>query len=904
MVIRRGGRLPPSPILMSSAAGRSFSKSYAMPTRSVGAFYPGRSRASSVLHDSRADDYYLFDRVSDVSYLSNATLDTSDDTVRRSRGRDQKLLRDATSAIPSRGSVRDTSALTSSATPFGPRRFPRRVGKPTLRKNQSSSFYATSLAPNSNEAAPTKGLSTSDAMASASPAPSSGSWRRYGGSLPRSASEARSFYQDVEASLDKAPRKPRAMSVDPYLSSPSYTPTMGSPVLSRRSMPPPPLSTLSESRLLNTGRVGSTTYTRPTYSSAPVHPGYEPVYVEFEPENKPVYPTRRRPRVLASARRPAGNYYQRLLRKRGKQQGRFGPYYDLESIEGSDLSVLSDTGSLDGTYEVGYDDIDCTGVSPPSSPPTYRRILDLPSSSSPYYVDQDTEFVPFGPSRPLQTKGLFELSPYDADDDDVDVECYNSRALPSPTTDLSLSTYLPSYLTPPSLKAPTATAPSVSLPPLPYRSVVPYTSSLAASSPAVPSSHIPSQQLFESLIASSIQRAKSALNTLAIPAYQGASLVLSVEGAGLSPEGKRVGFTYTPPPIPLYGRSPRLDDNLLAIKPLATVKPVDSFLAGYMDRMQALRLALNTGLDRDRSRRLEYGLAPLETGPRLSTTSTHTPSYTQSHEYVPVKHLTSQKLDRLPVTTYRSRYDDGRTHRVDVFSLGEIQPRLPDSSQAIKIPESATGGYELSVLDKINIKAAIIASKMEPDPMKRRRPRSEYAAKKYRQLRMDSKDSIYSGLPSSGGLRSSVPSAPRPSDRKIIRTEDGYSKPKNLLSWQYRLDSMINPKDVLYEPASFGRIRSQVRNAQERMDRHRQMIDRYLPEEGEDSTSAKDRVLRKMADMEKHDPVIGGGVDTRRPTVTIPNYYACGGDPSNPPMSDLRRRIRRTLNKTRHSSVF
>ena len=43
----------------------------------------------------------LFDRVSDVNNFSNAALDDAEDTVRKSRGRDQQMLRDANDAIVS-----------------------------------------------------------------------------------------------------------------------------------------------------------------------------------------------------------------------------------------------------------------------------------------------------------------------------------------------------------------------------------------------------------------------------------------------------------------------------------------------------------------------------------------------------------------------------------------------------------------------------------------------------------------------------------------------------------------------------------------------------------------------------------------------------------------------------------
>ncbi|XP_076449656.1 uncharacterized protein LOC143286029 isoform X3 [Babylonia areolata] len=199
-------------------------------------------------------------------------------------------------------------------------------------------------------------------------------------------------------------------------------------------------------------------------------------------------------------------------------------------------------------------------------------------------------------------------------------------------------------------------------------------------------------------------------------------------------------------------------------------------------------------------------------------------------------------------------------------------------------------------------KAALIASRMEVDSLPRR-PRSEYAARKYRAMRRADQESIYTKGPRTSAYYASSPPLPKLTERKAIRTEEGYSKPKNLLSWQYRLDAIMRPSDLLYQPtSSFGRIRRQVRAAQEGMDRHRQLLDRYLPEEGAESTDAAARVLRKMAEMERRDPVTDvGAAERQRSTVKIPSYYACGVDPANPPKSDLRRRIQRTLNKTRRS---
>lgn len=62
--------------------------------------------AMSAVGDTRSEDTLLFDRVSQVSYLSDALLDEGYDTARRSRGRDQQLLRDATNAIVSKWILR------------------------------------------------------------------------------------------------------------------------------------------------------------------------------------------------------------------------------------------------------------------------------------------------------------------------------------------------------------------------------------------------------------------------------------------------------------------------------------------------------------------------------------------------------------------------------------------------------------------------------------------------------------------------------------------------------------------------------------------------------------------------------------------------------------------------------
>jgi len=93
---------------------------------------------------------------------------------------------------------------------------------------------------------------------------------------------------------------------------------------------------------------------------------------------------------------------------------------------------------------------------------------------------------------------------------------------------------------------------------------------------------------------------------------------------------------------------------------------------------------------------------------------------------------------RVPVSTYRSQLGDGQSHQVDVFPLVESEETVP--SRVSLSAHTGTDGpaKKLTVLDKINIKAAIIGSRMESEDGERRyrRPRTMYAAKKHRELLM------------------------------------------------------------------------------------------------------------------------------------------------------------------------
>ncbi|XP_055955976.1 uncharacterized protein LOC126816438 isoform X7 [Patella vulgata] len=186
--------------------------------------------------------------------------------------------------------------------------------------------------------------------------------------------------------------------------------------------------------------------------------------------------------------------------------------------------------------------------------------------------------------------------------------------------------------------------------------------------------------------------------------------------------------------------------------------------------------------------------------------------------------------------------------------------------------------------------AAIVASKLEDEPGTRRRrtPRSQYAANKYRATHKVGENPLYysNQTASTASLTSSGPKSQKTTDRKAVRDMDGnFTKPRNILSWQYRLDSRVPPEEVLYRPTTFNRMRERLHEAQDKMDRHRQLLDRYIPDEGT-TESIESRVNRKLSELETRDAFFrsGGGQSS---------------GPNGPPISETRRRIRRVLNGTR-----
>ncbi|XP_055893053.1 uncharacterized protein LOC106057882 isoform X2 [Biomphalaria glabrata] len=448
------------------------------------------------------------------------------------------------------------------------------------------------------------------------------------------------------------------------------------------------------------------------------------------------------------------------------------------------------------------------------------------------------DYIPYGPSK----HAILELTSEDSND----------------------STYKPHVSTLPRLHSP-STSSTYSYSPLPK-----YTEDSLSRPPA-------SRQLLDSLISNAASRAKAILENSKLPEYKNASLVLSVEGSAVSEDGRnRYGFRYYPPPIPLKGSQIGLDERILSISP-KPVSDADSFLSTYLNRLRNIRTDV-----RDHADKSEYGRCT-SVAPR--------PSYVHQTVTVPV-HI-SGRPHSVPVSSYRSRLSDGQSHRVDVFPLVVSEAALPVDKK-LHLPVYRAGGGDsgsptkLTVLEKINIKAAIIGSRLETDGAKKtRRPQSEYAANKLREMKRDEiEEGIYYRTPATGVLQASRPplsreaysfSMPKPTERKAIRDVDGFTKPKNLLSWQYRVESRLSPDDLIYEPSSFIRMRERVKDVQDKMDRQRQLLDRYLD---------SDFKIQSI------------------PSQNVEGRSSAGGDPDNLPVSDLRRRLRRTLAKSKNNPDY
>jgi len=368
--------------------------------------------------------------------------------------------------------------------------------------------------------------------------------------------------------------------------------------------------------------------------------------------------------------------------------------------------------SLSRPRAITYDDDDDESYSTYSSYSTYRpsrrsdsSYLKLSSYDGPYDGSYEADmadmydYVPFGPS----TSGILELTPASGVDD------YSE---PRRTLTYSSDRYSPSRY---------STTDRYS--PIPDRAPSVASISHQESKPS-------ENTMIQSLVSNTAARAKAVLADSKLP-YKNASLVLSVEGNALSEDGKnKYGFKYYPPPIPLTGGQIGLDERILGITALNN-SPADSFLGDYLTKLRSMRSEERDEAESGRGVR----------GSSVSSTRSLVPrsSSPYSHRTIRMPLNISGRESSVPVSSYRSRLDDGQSHRVDVFPLVETEASVPAGGR-YQLPmynEKGDSKNKLTLLDRISIKAAIIGSRVESDDgSKVRRPKTQFASNKLRELKI------------------------------------------------------------------------------------------------------------------------------------------------------------------------
>ncbi|CAE1285400.1 unnamed protein product [Acanthosepion pharaonis] len=164
------------------------------------------------------------------------------------------------------------------------------------------------------------------------------------------------------------------------------------------------------------------------------------------------------------------------------------------------------------------------------------------------------------------------------------------------------------------------------------------------------------------------------------------------------------------------------------------------------------------------------------------------------------------------------------------------------------------------------------------DRPRSRKPRTRYYADKLQKMEDKEQLSSIMAEPPTSKLRASKPPKPIPTYTwRAIRDVDGYTKPANVMSWQYRLESRVDPDDLIHKPSTYGKMRDQVRGVQDKLGRHRQLLDRHA-----------DRVV---ADTGYGDSYAAGGHFSAGRTTEE------GGADGTGKVSPLRKKLRKVICK-------
>ncbi|XP_071172860.1 uncharacterized protein [Mytilus edulis] len=514
--------------------------------------------------------------------------------------------------------------------------------------------------------------------------------------------------------------------------------------------------------------------------------------------------------------RKVGNYYKQLVQRRAVRPGtnpRYYPYLDVESIASNDDLVSN------GEYRDDDDDYQ-----------DYQSVTDGGDGDY-YYVNRERspspiEYIPFGPRSKMN---------FDSDD-------YKCQ-VPS-MTDYAVSHYHPSK------KEPDFDPDK---------------------------SRIKDDLVFHDVVAHTAHKAREALKHVDLDQYDNASLVISVEGEYKDPiKGENMGFHYIARPLTLKG-------PMLAGPATYASTASDSAFSRYMDDSRAFRAEVRNRLETgyktlseitskykghsypiitSSHRNFSRALSPVRGSsyiPRFSSPVRY------SSESLPISNLRKRLEDienRFKASGYGKRLDTDITDSLVVFPVSQkegmkaLNDHLPGHANTVELYQGSAKGTELSTLEKINIKAALVGNKVEISTPHRRRPKSNYAANKMRELKREEREYEVEAIPTqiTTGLKATTVS-PLYGGKSHWDEEGHVTKPKNLMSWKYRIESRVPPGDYFFPIKTIGHVREKLLHVKEQMDRHKQLMDRYLPNEDTD-TDVKTKIMNMYVDMEQHNPYL------------------------------------------------
>ncbi|GAB1601834.1 hypothetical protein Ahia01_000461900 [Argonauta hians] len=244
-----------------------------------------------------------------------------------------------------------------------------------------------------------------------------------------------------------------------------------------------------------------------------------------------------------------------------------------------------------------------------------------------------------------------------------------------------------------------------------------------------------------------------------------------------------------------------------------------------------------------------------------------------------------------PDTIYRPEEEEADKENMAIaprrrrYPIYEYTEEIPVK---IKVGDDDEDDYDgslpgrLSVVEKIRIKALLVGDDKLTEPGHHRRPRRRHYPDRPFQEHI-----AMIGVQDTSGLKASRPPAPPAVSThswKTIRDVEGYSKPH--MSWEYRIDSHVAPELQIPKVSTpHVSMRDQVRGVHDKMDRHRQLLDRY-----------SDRPAMDGLDAHTSAGAHTGGRSQLSDDMS-------GGDILGK-VSPLRKKIRKVICKSRHDPTY